>query len=37
LGRDHEVEAEAEAMEAEERQILAGLGIDDPYERPDDH
>ena len=31
LGRDHEVEAEAEAMEAEERTILAGLGVSDPY------
>lgn len=37
LGRDHEVEAEAEAMEAEERRILADLGIADPYERPDEH
>ena len=36
LGRDHEVEAEAEAMEAEERAILAGLGISDPYELPHD-
>jgi len=31
LGRDHEDDAEAEAMEAEERSILAGLGIADPY------
>lgn len=31
LGRDHEVDAEAEEMEAEERQILAGLGVADPY------
>jgi len=31
LGRDHDVDAEAEAMEAEERQILAGLGVADPY------
>lgn len=31
LGRDHEAEAEAEAMEAEERAILAGLGVADPY------
>lgn len=31
LGRDHTDEAEAEAMEAEERTILAGLGIPDPY------
>lgn len=35
LGRDHEAEAEAEAMEAEERSILASLGVGDPY-RPDD-
>lgn len=31
LGRDHEAEAEAEAMEAEERAILASLGVADPY------
>lgn len=31
LGRDHEDEAEAEAMEAEERAILASLGVADPY------
>ncbi|GAB2522459.1 rRNA maturation RNase YbeY [Lysobacter humi (ex Lee et al. 2017)] len=31
LGWDHEDDAEAEAMEAEERRILAGLGIADPY------
>jgi probable rRNA maturation factor len=31
LGHDHEIEAEAEAMEALERRILAGLGIRDPY------
>ena len=36
LGRDHEAEAEAEAMEAEERAILAGLGVSDPYEPPHD-
>ncbi|MBX3478156.1 MAG: rRNA maturation RNase YbeY [Brevundimonas sp.] len=30
-GRDHEDEAEAEAMEAEERTILATLGVADPY------
>ncbi len=36
LGRDHEVEAEAEAMEGEERAILARLGISDPYELPHD-
>lgn len=32
LGWDHETEAEAEAMEAMERSILAVLGIADPYE-----
>lgn len=31
LGWDHEDEVEAEAMEQLEREILAGLGIDDPY------
>ncbi|HEY4561011.1 MAG TPA: rRNA maturation RNase YbeY [Lysobacter sp.] len=31
LGWDHEAEEEAEAMEAREREILAGLGIADPY------
>ena len=31
LGYDHESEAEAEAMEAKERIILAGLGVPDPY------
>lgn len=31
LGRDHHDDAEAEAMEAEERAILAGLGVADPY------
>ena len=39
LGRDHEDEAEAEAMEAEERTLLASLGVADPYradaENPD--
>jgi len=30
-GRDHEDEVEAEAMEAEERTILAGLAVPDPY------
>lgn len=31
LGRDHADDAEAEAMEAEEREILAELGVADPY------
>jgi probable rRNA maturation factor len=31
IGHDHETDAEAEAMEALERRILAGLGIPDPY------
>ena len=36
LGRDHEDEVEAEAMEAEERTLLAGLGVADPYVLPHD-
>ena len=31
LGRDHEDDVEAEEMEAEEREILAALGVADPY------
>ena len=31
LGRDHEDDAEAEEMEAEERDILAQIGVADPY------
>lgn len=31
LGRDHEDDGEAEAMEGEERAILASLGVADPY------
>jgi probable rRNA maturation factor len=31
LGYDHESDAEAQAMEAAERAILAGLGVADPY------
>ena len=43
IGHDHQSDAEAEAMEALERRILAGLGIADPYRLPtnrlskDDH
>ncbi len=32
LGYDHETDAEAEAMEAREREVLEGLGVPDPYE-----
>jgi probable rRNA maturation factor len=31
LGYDHEDDAEAEVMEDQERRILAGLGLPDPY------
>jgi probable rRNA maturation factor len=31
LGYDHQRDDEAEAMEAEERRILQGLGVPDPY------
>ncbi|MEE2849277.1 MAG: rRNA maturation RNase YbeY [Pseudomonadota bacterium] len=31
LGRDHEDDTEAEEMEAEEREILAQIGVADPY------
>jgi probable rRNA maturation factor len=34
VGFDHETETEAEAMEARERVILAGLGVSDPYAVP---
>jgi len=34
VGYDHEREAEAEAMEALERRVLAGLGAPDPYADP---
>ena len=36
LGRDHQVDADAEAMEAEERTLLATLGVADPYTHPHD-
>ncbi|MES2906280.1 MAG: rRNA maturation RNase YbeY [Pseudomonadota bacterium] len=32
LGHDHDISAEAEAMEAQERKILLELGVPDPYE-----
>ncbi|HLT44461.1 MAG TPA: rRNA maturation RNase YbeY [Luteimonas sp.] len=35
LGWDHGNSREAEAMEQLEREILAGLGIEDPYRLPD--
>ena len=31
MGHDHEADDEAEAMEAQERMLLAALGIPDPY------
>lgn len=31
VGYDHEDEADAEAMEALERRVLAGIGVADPY------
>nr|B0T157.1 RecName: Full=Endoribonuclease YbeY [Caulobacter sp. K31] len=34
LGYDHQDDADAEAMEAFEREILAGLDIPDPYAEP---
>jgi probable rRNA maturation factor len=34
LGRDHLTDAEAEAMEQEERLALARLGFPDPYQMP---
>ena len=34
LGYDHETDAEAEAMEALERSVLARLGVADPYAPP---
>jgi len=34
LGYDHQDDDEAEAMEALEREILAGLDVPDPYAEP---
>ncbi len=31
MGYDHQADADAERMEARERELLAGLGIPDPY------
>ena len=36
-GLDHLEEAEAQAMEALETRILAGLGLPDPYSLPESH
>jgi probable rRNA maturation factor len=36
VGFDHQSDEEAEVMEARERQVLASLGIADPYAVPDD-
>ncbi|HKY94605.1 MAG TPA: rRNA maturation RNase YbeY [Kiloniellales bacterium] len=36
IGHDHETAAEAERMEALERQILWEIGIADPYEPPEE-
>ena len=35
VGYDHETDAEAETMEALERQVLEGLGVPDPYRLTD--
>ena len=35
LGHDHEAPAQARIMEQRERELLAGLGIPDPYEAPE--
>ena len=37
LGWDHEADHEAEAMEAHEREILARLGVPDPYAQERGH
>ena len=36
LGHDHETETDAEAMEALETRLLAGLGVADPYRSAED-
>ena len=36
LGRDHEDDGEAEEMETEEREILAQIGVADPYSAEQD-
>ena len=36
LGYDHQVDAEAEAMESLERSVLARLGVPDPYDAGQD-
>lgn len=36
LGYDHETDAEAETMEGAEREVLARLGVPDPYAHPGD-
>ena len=37
MGYDHEADADAERMEARERELLAGLGVPDPYATLGDH
>ena len=36
VGFDHDTDEEAETMEAREREILAGLGVADPYAVPEE-
>jgi probable rRNA maturation factor len=36
IGWDHQTDTEADAMEALERKVLAGLGVSDPYALPED-
>jgi probable rRNA maturation factor len=35
MGYDHEIDADAERMEAKERELLAALGVPDPYADPE--